>query len=97
MDGIIKVGDVASGKCLRTFVGYGYIISVSFDNTGLLASCSTDSKVRVFDVKTGKLLHVLCGHLDEYTERLEQGEVYSVSFDKHGLLASGSMDKSTQV
>ncbi|MCD4656879.1 MAG: WD40 repeat domain-containing protein [Planctomycetes bacterium] len=93
-EGEIKLWDVSSGKCIRTFNGHSnYVYSVCFSPDGkLLASGSVsdtgmlktdeDTEIKIWDVSSGKCILTLKGH---------KGFVYSVSFSPDGkILASGS-------
>ena len=77
-----------TGHGSGSWVTYDHVLSVSFDNHGLLASGSKDNTVKVWNVTTGECLKTLGGHTDD---------VYSVSFNKEGLLASGSVDGTIKV
>lgn len=70
--------------------GHGTTVRcVAFDPTGqMLASGSDDSSVKLWDVKSGKLLHTLDGHKSYLGGKT--GYVLSVAFDPVGeILASG--------
>jgi len=64
------------------------VYSVSFDNTGILASGSADQTIKLWTVSTGALIMTLSGHTDW---------VRSVSFDNTGILASGSDDNTIKL
>ena len=83
---IFSVNTSAQDVAFTTLEGHwSDVRSVSFSPDGsLLASGSSDDTIRLWDVKTGNLLHTLTGH---------RGGVLSVSFSPDGsLLASGSWD-----
>lgn len=68
----------------------GRVNSVAFSPDGqLVASGSDEHSIRLWDVRTGKLLRTLTGHADR---------VYSVVFSPDGqLLASGSKDTTVKL
>lgn len=68
----------------------GNILSTAFSPDGqLLATCDTDGKVRLWHVKTGRLLLVCQGH-DHW--------VHTVAFNPTGkTLASGSADQTVKI
>jgi len=62
-----------------------YVIHIQqHEIVGLLASGSSDSTIKLWNVKTGECIRTLTDHNDT---------VLSVTFDKKGILASGSLDK----
>ena len=72
-------------------VGHAFWVdSVTFSPDGkTLASGSSDTSIRLWDVRTGKVLRTLAGHT---------GSVYSVDFSPDGKkIVSGSQDASIQV
>ena len=76
---------------LRTLEGHqGAVYSVAFDpQGGMLASGGLDQTVKLWEVRSGKLLRTLEGH---------QGVVRSVAFDPQGAtLASASDDKTVKL
>src|SRR5438128_2556624 len=75
----------------RMLVGHrGSVMAVSFSPDGrLLASCSRDKTIRLWNVQTGKLKRILAEH---------SADVYSVEFSRDGrLLLSGSGDKTVRL
>ncbi len=90
-DQMIKLWDVASGRCLRTMQGHTrrvWSFAVSQDQR-LLATGSDDRSVRLWDVATGQCLRTLEGHLDW---------VWAVTFGLGDrLLASGSDDNTIRL
>jgi len=76
---------------LHTFIGHsGSVNSVAFSPDGmLLASGSSDSTIKLWNVESGQLVRTITGHA---------GIVRSVAFSPDGiLLASGSTDKTTKL
>ncbi len=64
--------------------GHGaLVLSVSFDNQGILASSSGNGLVKIWDIKTGDCLRTLTGH---------GGTILGVSLSNQGMLASSSWD-----
>src|SRR5262249_19017886 len=79
---LLRMGGLGTSKMLlRTLKAHRW----AFSNDGrLLATCSLDGTVKLFDAKTGKEKAQLKGHT---------GQVWSVDFSADGkLLASGSAD-----
>jgi WD40 repeat protein len=56
---------------------------VAFDSTYLLASCSFDKTIKIWNKNTGGLMRTLTGHSEQ---------VETIAFDSTNLLASGSWD-----
>ena len=76
---------------IKTFVGHADVVhSVVFSPDGkTIASGSTDSTIKLWDVNTGTELRTIEGH---------SGEVWSVTFSPDGkTLASGSSDKTIKL
>ena len=90
-DSTVKLWDVASGECLKTFDQHSSEVnSVVFSRDGgRLASGSWDRTVKVWDVASGECLKTFGQH---------QGRVSSVAFSPDGgRLASGSWDKTVKL
>src|SRR5205085_110399 len=90
-DKTLRLWEVSSGKCLRTFEGHtDYVKSVSWSPDGRYAlSGSWDKTVRLWQVSRGMGLHLLAGHT---------GGVNSVSWNPDGRCAlSGSRDKTLRL
>ena len=98
-NGTIRLWDIDTGKELRTFTGHTSMVdSVSFSPDGrtLASTCSYnpegrrdlwDKTIRLWDVNTGKELHILTGHTSM---------VNSVAFSPDGkTLASSNWHDST--
>ncbi len=89
LNGHINVYDTSNWQKIQTFVCDGRwknsINSVVFSPTGDQLACgSEDNTVRLWDMKTGDLLHALTGHTKE---------VRSVAYSPRGnQIASGSRD-----
>ncbi len=90
-DGIIRLWDAETGKCLRTLEGHkGGPFSIAFDpQGGTLASGGADKTVKLWDVDSGRLLRTFEGH---------DHIVSIVAFDPQGgILASGSADMTVKL
>jgi WD40 repeat protein len=90
-DTTVKLWDVASGECLKTFDQHqGSVYSVTFSpDGGKLASGSDDGTVKLWNVVSGECLKTFDQH---------QGSVYSVTFSPDGgKLASGSSDTTVKL
>ncbi|HLZ64298.1 MAG TPA: protein kinase [Ktedonosporobacter sp.] len=100
-DGTIRLWEVATGRCLHILQGHREgVIAVSLSADGRLALSSLvfssrwdtlreDNTVRLWEVATGRCLHILHGHSDT---------VLAVSLSADGRLAlSGSRDKTVRV
>lgn len=81
----IKVWEVANGTEIKSLVHSRQVRSVAFSSDGkLLVSGGDDHTVKIWDSKTGTLLHQLMGHA---------AEVNTVAFSPSGsLLITGSSD-----
>lgn len=66
IDQTVKLWDVATGTCLRTFRGHTdlvYTVDWSPDGTRLVSGSSTNERaLRLWDVESGECLRVLTGH-----------------------------------
>ena len=60
-DRTIKLWDVETGDCFRTFTGHtGWVYAMTIHPQGhLILSASHDHTARVWDIQTGECLHVL--------------------------------------
>lgn len=90
-DGTVKVWDVSSGGCLRSFEGHsGAVMSVAFSHDSAhIASASYDKTVRVWGVDSGVCLRTLKGH---------HNQVNSVVFSHDSTwLASASTDQTVRI
>jgi WD40 repeat protein len=84
----IKLWEIASGRCLRTFEGHTrpvQSVAISPDGCTALSGAGTgDNTLKLWDLETGRCLRTFVGH--------ESG-VYSVAFTPDGRFAfSGSGD-----
>eukprot|EP00759_Apiculatamorpha_spiralis_P049828 PhF_6_TR44483/c0_g1_i1/m.68495/K16794/PAFAH1B1, LIS1; platelet-activating factor acetylhydrolase IB subunit alpha len=91
MDGTIRVWDYESGEGLGTMKG-GHVsavqcIAVSHDGK-MLASCSADTTVKIFDISAKECFRTLHGHDDA---------VYAVAWVPDGTLLSGGRDRLLKV
>ncbi len=59
----MKVLDANTGECIRTLVGHDMLVrALSFDpNSGRLVSGSYDRTVKVWDLKTGRMVREFKG------------------------------------
>lgn len=63
-DGMLKVWELATGKCLHTMKGHTSVVrSVALtSDAGRAVSGSEDQTLKVWELVTGKCLHTLIGH-----------------------------------
>jgi WD40 repeat protein len=90
-DQTIRLWDVSTGECLKTFLGHkGLIWSVAFSLDGkTLASACEDQTVRCWNIDTGECYQTLQGH---------NSLVWSVAFNpQNKLLASASVDQTIRL
>ncbi len=97
LDRTVKLWDITTGQCLRSVEGYtDWAFPVAFGSIptplnlnkegygGILASISSDYKVRLWNIQTGKCYQTLAGHRDH---------IWSVAFSPDGkTVASGGAD-----
>lgn len=86
----VKVWDLNSGKLMFDLSHPFYVNAAKYSPDGkVIATASSDRKVRIWDSETGELLHVFEGH---------NLIVNNVSFSQDGkMLASMAMDKSVRI
>lgn len=104
-DRTIKLWNASTGQCLKTLFGHtSWAWSVAFSHTSLgeakphsqlapqgkiLASCSEDQTIRLWDVSTGQCIKILQGHA---------GCVRLAAFSPDGgILISGSYDRTIRL
>ncbi|XP_010151687.1 PREDICTED: F-box/WD repeat-containing protein 10-like [Eurypyga helias] len=80
-DGVVKVWDLETGKCLQTLRHNGAVRVVKMDGTRIVTGCDR-GLVKVWCADTGTLIKTLEGH---------QGAVTCLSFDQWHLV-TGSTD-----
>ncbi|MDD5391642.1 MAG: AAA family ATPase [Thiothrix sp.] len=85
--GVVEVWDVESGRRKYLLEDGGLVGGLVFDGKGSLANSSTDGRIRLWDVKTGLLKHVLPVYEGDIA-RL--GGSVPIVFDNMGQLISGS-------
>ena len=87
-DRTIKLWDVKSGKCVKTFSGHTDVVRgldlVPVTLPGEFISCSNDGTIRVWSIESGACLSVLSGHTSfVYSVKcLASGEIVSCSEDR---------------
>ncbi|MBN2147207.1 MAG: serine/threonine protein kinase [Anaerolineales bacterium] len=87
----LKLWDMATGKCLRTFEGHRSLVtSVCFSADGRYAfSGSEDNTIKLWELETGKCLRTIEGHTSK---------VMSVSLSRDGRYCfSASLDKTLRL
>ena len=90
-DDPMKLWDVKTGKCLRTFEEHNWqVSSVAFSPDGKFAlSGSWDKTLKLWDINTGECLRTFKGHT---------GYVFSVAFSPDGkFVLSGSNDNTLKL
>jgi WD40 repeat protein len=102
-DNTIKIWDVSSGNCLRTFSGHSWTISAlaflpsdrnnANSPDSWLLSASWDKTVKLWQVSTGEQLTVLQGH----TDSIDSLAVSAIEPDKTWCLVTSSKDGTLRV
>jgi WD40 repeat protein len=91
----VTVSEVASGRVLRTLPGGANCLAFSPDGTRLATGGSHDKSIKLWDVVSGKELHIIQGPRRE-VNIAEQ--INTLAFSPDGkLLASGSHDGAVKV
>ncbi|KAF9430724.1 hypothetical protein BGZ76_000729 [Entomortierella beljakovae] len=82
-DNTIKIWDLTSEVCLRTYVGHtASVLCLQYDDTRIVSG-SSDTTIIVWDLETGKILQRLSGHADSVLSlRFEKDTVVSCSKDR---------------
>jgi len=86
-DGTIKLWNIATGECIRTFKGHSDCVSsiiYSPDGKKIL-SASTDKTIKEWDVETGRCIRTYLGHSDKINSAVYSpngGKILSASDDK---------------
>jgi len=90
-DWTLRLWDLRSGECLRTFVGHKYTVnSVALSGDGRWAlSGSEDNTLRLWDLSSGECLRTFVGHTDSVNS-------VTLSADGHWAL-SGSGDNTLRL
>ncbi len=93
LDGEIRLSQLETFHSLSVrlscHTSQGFIWSVAFSSTGILASAGEDSTIKLWDITTGQCLRTLREHT---------GSVRTVAFAKDGnFLISGSDDRTIRV
>ena len=87
-DKTIRLWDIATGQCLRTFHGGHGAAAYSPDGCFIISG-SDGNTFRLWNVATGKCLRTIHGHT---------GTVYSIAFSHNGRFAlSGSHDRTLRL
>ncbi len=85
-DKLIKVWNIASGKCEMTLAGSEYeVCTMALINERTLAS-SDKTQIRIWDLCRGELLGELCGHLKDVNQILSLGNVIASCSDDNRIL-----------
>lgn len=73
MDGSIKIWNVQTGQCLHTLTDHKSLVGLLGLSSSYLISAATDATLRIWDLETAELRHVLaaqnvisCFHHDEF-------------------------------
>ncbi|KAF9570390.1 hypothetical protein EC968_001844 [Mortierella alpina] len=82
-DNTIKVWDMETGACRRTYVGHSAsVLCLQYDEDRIVSG-SSDATINVWDLNTGKVLQRLVGHADSVLSlRFEKDTVISCSKDR---------------
>jgi len=82
-DNTIKIWDLTSERCLRTYSGHNAsVLCLQYDE-GRIVSGSSDTSIIVWDLESGKVLQRLTGHADSVLSlRFENDTVVSCSKDR---------------
>ncbi|KAI7830223.1 WD40-repeat-containing domain protein [Gamsiella multidivaricata] len=82
-DNTIKIWDLASGLCLRTYSGHSAsVLCLQYDESRIVSG-SSDTSIIVWDLDIGKVLRRLTGHADSVLSlRFEKDIVVSCSKDR---------------
>ena len=89
IDGIVRIWDINSGKCIQVLEGHTRCVNSVIKITDtLIASGSSDRTVRIWDINSGKCTQILEGHV---------GWVSSVIKLTDTLIATGSDDKTLRI
>ncbi|KAF9193349.1 hypothetical protein BGZ51_003623 [Haplosporangium sp. Z 767] len=82
-DNTIKIWDVATGLCLRTYTGHtASVLCLQYDDDRIVSG-SSDTTIHVWDLNTGRPLQRLAGHADSVLSlRFENDIVVSCSKDR---------------
>jgi WD40 repeat protein len=80
-DDTIKIWDIQSGRCLRTYRGHtGSILCLQYDDS-IIVSGSSDGNVIVWNLETGEIINTLEGHTDSVLN-IRFNETYIISCSK---------------
>ena len=76
----IKVWNATTGECVRTLIGHDALVrALALDPaTGRLVSASYDKTVKVWDLRTGRLVQQYKQH--------HLGYIFDVKFDVHRIV-----------
>ncbi|KAF9173030.1 hypothetical protein BGX21_002106 [Mortierella sp. AD011] len=86
-DNTIKIWDLATGLCLRTYAGHtASVLCLQYDEDRIVSG-SSDTTIIVWELETGKVLQRLAGHADS---------VLSLRFEKD-IAVSCSKDRTVKI
>ena len=94
VDGAVRICNIKDERILHTFFGDSHfwarsVLSVAWNPGGTMIASASDYAVRIWNVRDGRLLHILSDH---------GGLVDSVVWSSDGtMIASGSLDNTVRI